>query len=175
MWHPADLPQGYHTTTQGQSHTAHAPVPSGLPPGPPRGPGSARPTGCHNSPARKIIGNPRTLFGLVEKHLIQNQMLGGRHTPAGVHARGAPDLHQLVHQRLRMTMDAGGREPEDEAPPRTNCSSRGVLLPTTDHMAYPRLPGPRCCAGVLEKEMQCATVVWYETGGDAVHHDGSIL
>ena len=32
-----------------------------------------------------------------------------------------PDLHQLVHQRLRTTMDTRGREPEDEARPRTNC------------------------------------------------------
>jgi hypothetical protein len=80
MWHPADLPQGYHTTTQGQSHTAHAPVPSGCP-WAAAWSGSARPTECHNSPARKIIGNPRTLFGLVEKHLTQNQMLGSRHTP----------------------------------------------------------------------------------------------
>ena len=31
-----------------------------------------------------------------------------------------PHLHQLVHQRLRRTMDAFGRLLEDEARPRTN-------------------------------------------------------
>jgi hypothetical protein len=43
VWHPVDLPEGYHTTTQGQS-LAHVPVPSRAAPGPPCGralPGSS--------------------------------------------------------------------------------------------------------------------------------------
>jgi hypothetical protein len=37
----------------------------------------------------------------------------------------SPDLHQLVHQRLWITMDIPGCEPKDQPRPRTNCRSRG--------------------------------------------------
>jgi hypothetical protein len=33
----------------------------------------------------------------------------------------SPDLHQLVHQRLRTTIDILGPEPEDKVRPQTNC------------------------------------------------------
>jgi hypothetical protein len=59
---------------------------------------------------------------LTEKQLTQNQMfwqqIDGQPEAA---TEEPPGLHQLVHQRLRMTMDARRREPEDEARPRTNC------------------------------------------------------
>ena len=48
VWHPIDLPEGYHTASQGQSQTTYAPVPC------PRDPvwsGCARSTGRHTDPS----------------------------------------------------------------------------------------------------------------------------
>ena len=50
-----------------------------------------------------------------------------------------PRLHQLVHQRLRTTMDNVGRELEDEAVQGQFANRGGVLLVTTDHMASLRI------------------------------------
>jgi hypothetical protein len=78
--------------------------------------------------------------------------------PAGRRSESAteelPDLHQLVHQRLRTTMDALGREPEDEARPRTLCRQwRGAACDygTDGHQPRPS-PNqyvPRCAGGLL--------------------------
>jgi hypothetical protein len=56
------------------------------------------------------------------KLLTKNQMFGERTDDRSEPAtENRPDLHQLVHQRLWMTMDALGREPKDQVRPRTNC------------------------------------------------------
>jgi hypothetical protein len=73
--------------------------------------------------ARSVIGDPLGLLeSLVEKHLTQNQVLG---MPARAQPEPANDelsrLHQLVHQRLRTTMDILGPEPGDEVRSWTNC------------------------------------------------------
>ena len=54
------------------------------------------------------------------KQLTENQMLATDRPSAESMAVDPPDLHQLVHQRLRRTMDACGRGPENEGRPRTN-------------------------------------------------------
>jgi len=50
-----------------------------------------------------------------------------------------PDLHQWVHQRLRMTMDILGREPEDEPRPQTmgrECRSAACDYGTKRLLSY---------------------------------------
>jgi hypothetical protein len=51
----------------------------------------------------------------------QNQMFGRQiYSRSKPTAEEAPDLHQLVHQRLRTTMDVPGLKPDDEARPWMN-------------------------------------------------------
>ena len=57
MQHPADLPKGYHTAAQGQSYTAHTPVPSRAAPGPPRGRTASGRRDATRTPTYKIC-NP---------------------------------------------------------------------------------------------------------------------
>jgi hypothetical protein len=56
------------------------------------------------------------------KQQSENQVLGdSRYSRSKPTDKERPDLHQLVHQRLRTTMDILGREPKDQPRPRTNC------------------------------------------------------
>jgi hypothetical protein len=55
------------------------------------------------------------------KHLIGNQVLGDRIYSRLEPADEDPGLHQLLHQRLRTTMNIVGHESEDVARPRTIC------------------------------------------------------
>jgi hypothetical protein len=54
------------------------------------------------------------------KLLTDNQVLASGHPAIGAANDECPGLHQLVHQRLRTTMDILRPEPHDEAPPRTS-------------------------------------------------------
>jgi hypothetical protein len=58
VWHPIDLPEGYHTASRGQSQTTHALVLLRTAPGMLCGRAGARSTRCHTAPACKIIGDP---------------------------------------------------------------------------------------------------------------------
>jgi hypothetical protein len=75
---PSTSPKGYHTAAQGQSQMTHPQVLVRAAPGLPCGRAGARSTRCHTAPARKISGDPATPESLVAKHLIENQMFGGR-------------------------------------------------------------------------------------------------
>jgi hypothetical protein len=62
--------------------------------------------------ARSAIAEKR----LAEKHLSENQMFGsGQAAGQSPRPKKSPDLHQLVHQRVRTAMDIRGRKPEDQA------------------------------------------------------------
>jgi hypothetical protein len=55
---PATSPNSYHTTAQGHSHTAHAPVPSRAVPGPPCGRSHCRRDAINPQRARSVIPCP---------------------------------------------------------------------------------------------------------------------
>lgn len=55
---PATSPNSYHTTAQGHSHTAHAPVPSRAVPGPPCGRSHCRRDATNPQRARSVIPCP---------------------------------------------------------------------------------------------------------------------
>jgi hypothetical protein len=75
------------------------------------------------------------------KLLTENQMLGSRADRRSEAAtKDPPDLHQLVHQRLRTTVDILGPNPSIRPDHGPMCTSWWVLLPTTDQMAGQR-PG----------------------------------
>jgi hypothetical protein len=59
----------------------------------------------------------------IPKLLTQNQMFDRQQADRRSEPTTElpPDVHQLVHQRLRTTMDILGREPKDQARPWTNC------------------------------------------------------
>jgi hypothetical protein len=128
VWHSASLPQGLpHDSPGAEPHDARTGSVEGRPWAAVWS-GCARPTGCHTRPNVQDLRSRCPVRSLGVKHLIKNQVLGGRSysrsEPANEEHRG---LHQLVHQRLRTTMDILEPEPEDEARPWTNCrSSRGA-------------------------------------------------
>jgi hypothetical protein len=133
VWHPLDLPEGYHTASRGQSQMRHVPVSLRAAPGMPCGRTVSGRRDATRTPACKVIDDPPpTVSSLVGcrgmrgrpilKLLTKNQVLGGRTANRSEPANEeCPRLHQLVHQRLRTTMDILGPEPNDEARPRTNC------------------------------------------------------
>jgi hypothetical protein len=119
VWHPIDLPEGYHPVPRGQAWQARPTVGEDVAPGAPGGRAApGRRDATQSRHARSVIVAERP----VEKHLTKNQVLGGRTANRSEPANEeCPRLHQLVHQRLRTTMDILGPELNDEARPRTNC------------------------------------------------------
>jgi hypothetical protein len=57
VWHPIDLPEGYHTPARGQSRTVHASVPSRAAPGLACGRAAPGRRDATRGPARKIVGD----------------------------------------------------------------------------------------------------------------------
>ena len=51
VWHPADLPEGYHAAPRGHAWQARPAVSGDGAPGAPRGRANARSTGCHTAPS----------------------------------------------------------------------------------------------------------------------------
>ena len=81
MWHPIDLPEGYHTAARGQSLTTHAPVWSRAAPGLPCGRAAPDRRDATRAPACKIVGDHvATLRSLVriEANEEQGQVLAVR-------------------------------------------------------------------------------------------------
>jgi hypothetical protein len=90
---------------------------------------------------------PRSTNGATERNgdksrfhgpelLTQNQMFGSRGPSVGEPTtEEPPELHQLVHQRLRTTMDILGPNPKIRPDHGRIRTSRWVLLPTTEQKA----------------------------------------
>jgi hypothetical protein len=75
-----------------------------------------------HSPSVEIISDPAALGGAWGRNTCPSiRCLAAADSQSEHATEGPPHLHQLVHQRLRTTMDALGREPKDQARPRTNC------------------------------------------------------
>ena len=100
--------------------------------------GCARPTGFHPVPACKIRGAAERL-GAEAPDLESDAWQQTEHQPEPA-IEESPGLHQLVHQRLRTTVDVLGPEPEDEARPRTTLYAVRGLHPTTNQMATSHVP-----------------------------------
>ena len=110
VWHPIDLPEGYHTAARGQSQMTHTPVLLRAAPGLPSG---------RAAPGRRDATHPqRARSPMIPTPL--RSMTGKAPDPeSDVWAAGRPstrvrppDLHQLVHPRLRMTINIVGRARE---------------------------------------------------------------
>ncbi len=64
VWHPVDLPQGYHTAPRGQSYASSSPVTSRAAPGAPRGRATPGRRDATRAPACKIIRGRRAAEGI---------------------------------------------------------------------------------------------------------------
>jgi hypothetical protein len=104
-----------------------------------------------DEPTAKIDDRGDTSRRQESELLTPNQVFGSRQTAAPSSDREFPDLHQLVHQRLRTTMDILGREPKDHVRPRTNSrywrgaaydyGSEGFIVPYPSEASCPRSRG----------------------------------
>jgi hypothetical protein len=149
VWHLTDLPESYHTTARGAE-----------PDDARTGSMKALPSGCPvvgltvdempHSPSMQDHRLPgRPWRNPVEKAPYHQsdvwQQADRRSEPA---TEEPPALHQLVHQRLRTTMDIIGREHEDQARPWTNCRYWG------GDSCWPLRRGAHCCLRLRSRRLR---------------------
>jgi hypothetical protein len=152
VWHPIDLPEGYHPVPRGQAWQARPAVEQDVAPGPPGGraaPGRRDATQAQH--ARSVIAAEI----VVEKHLTQNQVLGGRKSNRrSQRPRRAPAYVNWYINGYRRRWTSSDPNPTMRPDHGRIAGSCGVLPVTTEQKVFvavlrsePRSAGMVCTAG----------------------------